>query len=49
MTSQDVKIYSNEEGIYFVEYIDTNNEKIVTEFENDLLATAFLHTLISPN
>jgi hypothetical protein len=48
MTFQDVKIYPNSEGVYFVEYMNTNNEKIVVEFENELLATEFLHTLINP-
>jgi hypothetical protein len=45
MTLQDVKIYPNEEGLYFVEYINTNNEKQIVQFENELLATAFFNSL----
>lgn len=48
MTIDNVNIYPNEEGIYFVEYIDNNNDKKIVQFENELLATEFFNTLFYP-
>jgi hypothetical protein len=46
MIIDSIKIYELENGQYIVEYLDENNQKQTTQFENSLLATQFFNTLI---
>jgi hypothetical protein len=45
MTIHDVNIHPNEDGVYFVEYTNEDNQRVTVQFDNELLATQFFNSL----